>query len=251
MREVLTRMMRLPAGALSLVLWLTGTLSFFVGGLSLLVASVFVSPRHLSFLTRSVCWVALFFSGHPTVFRNAPPSAKGGPYVYVFNHSSMLDGFIVMTAIPEYTVGIGKIEQFDIPFWNWIVARWGVVGIDRSDSASAIQRLGKVVERVQEGFSVLISPEGTRSHTGELLPFKKGAFHLAMEGKAPLCPIRIEGAFEAKRHGSWMMRPSVIRIEYRPLVFPEGEEVKTVDELLEETRSRFSKEGKGISVDCL
>jgi len=243
MREFFTSVLRLPAGGLSVVLWLVGGIAFFLGGLTLLVTSLFISPRHLSFLTRSVCWVALFLSGHPTVFRNAPPSIKNGPYVYVFNHSSMLDGFIVMTAIPEYTVGIGKIEQFSIPFWNWIVARWGVVGIDRSDSASAIQSLGKVVERVQKGFSVLISPEGTRSHTGELGPFKKGAFHLAMGGNAPICPIRVEGAFEGKRHGSWMMRPSVIRIEYLPLVFPEGEGGKTVDELLEETRSRFSKVG--------
>ena len=238
---VLTSVKMVLAWMGSVLFWAMGGVSFVWGGLVLLVTSLVISPRHLPLLTRGVCWVALLFSGHPTVFKNPSPNPRKGPYIYVFNHASMLDGFIVMTAIPEYTVGIGKIEQFSIPFWKWIVARWGVVGIDRSNSAHAIARLGDVVERVKKGDSVLISPEGTRSASGQLGPFKKGAFHLALEGKAPICPIRIRGAYEGKRPGSWLMSPTVVQIEYLPLVIPD--EGGSVDELLEQTRSRFLESG--------
>ena len=97
----------------------------------------------------------------------------------MFNHTSLLDTFIVVALIPEFTGAIGKKEQFKIPIWGAVLRRWGVVGIERDNVAEAVRSLGAVEEAVKSGVSLLIAPEGTRSPDGTLGVFKKGPFHVA------------------------------------------------------------------------
>ena len=229
--------MKFLEGLLSVHWWVFGVLAFIVGGGVMLVLSLVMSPARLQPFTRFVCWSVMTCSGHPVRTLNAPPPPEEGPYVYVFNHTSLLDAFTLMVAFREWPAVVGKIEQFSVPFWGWILRRWNVVGIDRSNREGSIQRFSALQQALENGQSALIAPEGTRSKTGVMGPFKKGPFHLSLATGSPVCPIRIRGAFEAKNTGSWRLRPGFISVEFLPLVHVE--EGMSVDDLLREARRRY------------
>jgi 1-acyl-sn-glycerol-3-phosphate acyltransferase len=147
------------------------------------------------------------------------PDLRAGPYIYIFNHTSMLDPMITVAAIPEHIGAIGKAEQFSMPLWGTLIRRWGAVPIQRSDLPNAIQSLDQVEAAIAGGLSLLISPEGTRSPDGSLLPFKKGPFHLAANTGVPMVPMAITGAFAAKQRGSWILRPATLTVQVGPPIW--------------------------------
>lgn len=136
------------------------------------------------------------------------------PCVYVANHQSMYDVPILAELYPEETVVIGKRELRRIPFFGWLYAVTGNILIDRRDNPSAVGRLREAEEAIiQRGVSVWIFPEGTRAtEPGRLLPFKKGAFYMAVAAGAPLVPIVVEPLapfFDAERRH---IRPGTVRV---------------------------------------
>jgi len=162
-----------------------------------------------------------------------------GPYIYMFNHTSILDTFVVMAILPEFTSAIGKKEQFRIPIWGTILRRWGTLPIDRHALTAAIENLDRVGESFARGRSVLIAPEGTRSHDGRLGPFKKGPFHIASRYQARLVPIAIVGAFRAKHKGSWILRPGVIQARIGLPLESHSLLASSVESLRDESRRQF------------
>ncbi|MBY0470960.1 1-acyl-sn-glycerol-3-phosphate acyltransferase [bacterium] len=113
------------------------------------------------------------------------------PCVYVANHQSGLDIATLGRFFPERTVIIGKKEILYIPVFGWLFAAGGNVLLDRQNHRKAVGGLSKAVAAVKEkGFSVWVFPEGTRNLTGRgMLPFKKGAFHLAVQAGVPILPL--------------------------------------------------------------
>ena len=231
--------MKLLGGLLSIHWWVLGITAFICGGTVMLLMSLLLSPSRLQPLTYAVCWLIMTSSGHPVRVKNKGPDKDEGPYVYVFNHTSLLDAFTLMVAIREWPAVVGKIEQFSVPFWGWLLRRWNVVGIDRSDRESSIKRFASLQQSLERGQSALVAPEGTRGKDGQLGPFKKGPFHLAMDTGSPVCPVLIRGAFEAKNPGSFALRPGVITVEFLPIV--SVDESQSVDELRDATRARYDQ----------
>ena len=131
-----------------------------------------------------------------------------------------------------------KQEQFSVPLWGWLLRRWGVVPLDRAKLKSAIRSLGKVEESVRAGRSLLISPEGTRSPDGRLLPFKKGPFHVASGTGAPLVPILIDGAHRSKPRSGWHLYPGTIRVRVESILPSAG---TSPDELRTRAESMFRR----------
>lgn len=215
--------------------------SLALGGVLCLGVSLVVPPRRLSRFSRGICRLILLSSGQVLRVRGSFPPLCEGPYIYVFNHTSLLDTFVVMAVIPEFTAAVGKKEQFSIPLWNWILQRWGVVGIDRSVPAEAIAGLARVEESLLQGTSLLISPEGTRSSDGSLGTFKKGPFHLALNTGSTLMPMIIRGAFDAKRKGSWLIRPGFIDVEVLDPLPSSQWRGATVDALRRELQELFQQ----------
>ncbi len=115
------------------------------------------------------------------------------PCVFIGNHQSALDVVIYGALCPPNTVAIGKKEISWIPLFGWLFKLSGGILIDRKNKMRAISQIDDAVRAVRERqVSVGILPEGTRNRSGKgLLPFKKGAFHLATEAKVPLVPIII------------------------------------------------------------
>ncbi|HET7322628.1 MAG TPA: lysophospholipid acyltransferase family protein [Longimicrobiaceae bacterium] len=113
------------------------------------------------------------------------------PCIYIANHQSAYDVPVLCELYPANTVVIGKKELRRIPLFGWLYGVTGNVFIDRKDNPSAVGRLQEAEAAIRErGVSVWIFPEGTRAPTpGKLLPFKKGAFYMAIATGAPLVPV--------------------------------------------------------------
>jgi len=118
-----------------------------------------------------------------------------------FTHASTMDAFILAASTPVVTYTLSKKELFLIPFFGWLLSAFGGVAIDRSNRKQATDALNSAVETGRQtskkhGTAVCISPEGTRSKSGQLLAFKKGPFYLWEEIAGPVVPFIIFGAYD-------------------------------------------------------
>lgn len=225
----------------SLCLWVSSLSVFLCVGLLYVLLSFAFKPATLQPVARLGCRGLLLFAGQRLVIEGSFPPLGEGPYIYMYNHSSLLDTYVLMGSLPEYTAAVGKKAQFEMPLWGWVLKRWGAVPIDRSDLDSAINSLGLVEKAMTEGRSLLIAPEGTRSADGRLAPFKKGPFHIAMNTKAPIIPMAIDGAYKSKHKGSWVLRPGVITLRIGPPLVMTSMDGVTLDGLRAETRLRLEE----------
>ena len=154
------------SGLISVVLWLRHCcVSSFLGSLYIGLSLV-VSPSRLQPMGKWACGVFLWAAGQKLTLKGDFPALEDGPYLYLFNHASMLDTFIAIAVLPEFTGAIGKKEQFFHSIWGWVIRRWGAVPIERGNLGQAIQSLNKGESVLSGGRSLLIAPEGTRSPDG-------------------------------------------------------------------------------------
>lgn len=134
-----------------------------------------------------------------------------GAYVVVANHQSFLDIFLISN-IPHEMKWVAKKELFRIPWVGWAFSLVGDLSIDRGDAASAVKLMGKARRYLERGMSVMIFPEGTRSKDGKLLPFKAGAFKLAVDAGVPVLPIAVSGSAQGMPKGSPWVRPARLTV---------------------------------------
>jgi 1-acyl-sn-glycerol-3-phosphate acyltransferase len=116
-----------------------------------------------------------------------------GPYLVMSNHQSHYDVPVLFRVIGSNLRMVTKKELFRLPIFGRALAVGGFISIDRSDRQSAIESLNVAKGLLASGTHVWISPEGTRSKTGELLPFKKGGFYLAMDAGLQILPVTLVG----------------------------------------------------------
>jgi 1-acyl-sn-glycerol-3-phosphate acyltransferase len=158
------------------------------------------------------------------------------PYVAVSNHESYADIFLI-SHLPWEMKWLAKAELFRIPVMGWMMRMAGDIPVHREARRSRIEALEGCRDRLRKNVSVMIFPEGTRSRTGELQPFKDGAFRLAIEAQVPVLPIVVAGTRDAMQKGSFLFRPA--RAEARALepVATEGLTLADVPALRERVRS--------------
>lgn len=162
------------------------------------------------------------------------------PAVFVFNHQSNVDLVILGRLLRRDITGVGKKEIRDMPIVGQIMEFAGVVLIDRKNSASAIEAMSPLVDAMRvEGKSVCLSPEGTRSLTHRLAPFKKGAFHLAMQAGVPMVPIVIHNSSDVLPKGEIIYRSGTVEIDVLPPVDTSKWSAQTIDEHVSDVRNMF------------
>ena len=134
-------------------------------------------------------------------------------YIFMCNHESALDILFGIACLPCNIIFLAKKELFRIPVFGWALLAAGSITIDRKNPESAKKSIDNAVRTFKEStFSTIIYPEGTRSDTGELLPFKKGGFILAIRSKLPLVPFTILGAGNILPKGSFMFNNGQIKV---------------------------------------
>lgn len=226
---------------ISIILWPIW-FTFFAFTIFLFFITFKLFPRDtFHYLIRPVCWIYCFLAGQWLVKENQPPDPKEQPYLYMFNHESMFDQFMIAAYIKHYLTAVGAIEQFRYPLWGTLIRQYGVIPIIRKNLKKAINSLTKAEEALKSGTSFLISPEGTRSLTGELSSFKKGPFHLAKNTGTTIIPVAVIGAFYAKRKNDWRLSPGKLITRFGEPIKKEEFEHLTVEETSDMVRERIKQ----------
>lgn len=208
---------------------ITAFISFFV------VVSYRLFPRGEYTTHRvSVLWaqIMLRLSSVKVTVEGRENILKGRPQVFMANHQSGFDILIVLANIETYFAWIAKKELFAIPVFGRALARTGSIPIDRKNFIRAMRSIDDAARRIREGKSVMTFPEGTRSMDGQIHPFKKGVFHLALKAGVPIVPVTIVGSGEIMPKKSLRVHPGHVTLVIdKPIdVSPYTEE--TLDDLL-------------------
>jgi putative phosphoserine phosphatase/1-acylglycerol-3-phosphate O-acyltransferase len=161
------------------------------------------------------------------------------PCVFVFNHQSKLDTIVVAKLLRSDFTGVAKKEAANVPGFGQFFRLAGVAFIDRSNPAKAREALTPAVEKLRDGLSLVLAPEGTRSATPRLGPFKKGAFHIAMQAQVPMVPIVLRNVGELMWRGSQVLRPGTIEVCVLPPVDTSDWRRETIVDHVAEVRGMF------------
>ncbi|WP_409330882.1 HAD-IB family hydrolase [Trujillonella humicola] len=161
------------------------------------------------------------------------------PAVFIFNHVNNFDAFIVAKVLRGGVSGVGKKELGKSPLSAFLAWALDAALIDRSDSASAVEALRPVTERLARGISVSMSPEGTRSESGEIGEFKKGAFRMAMQAGVPVVPVVLRNADVLGSRNSATLRAGTVDIAVLPPVPTADWTLEDLPERIEEIRRSF------------
>lgn len=129
------------------------------------------------------------------------------PYVVIANHESYADVFLI-SCFPWEMKWLSKDTMFKIPCMGWMMQMAGDIRLVRGDRDSTLNAIAQCRDRLARKVSVMIFPEGTRSKTAEMLPFKDGAFRLAIESAAPILPIAVAGTRNAMAKGTFRFLPA-------------------------------------------
>lgn len=134
------------------------------------------------------------------------------PYIFVANHQSQFDIFVLDGFLDIDFRWLAKKELFRLPFFGWAMLLAGSIPVDRSHGRKALKSLDEAANRIAAGASVVIFPEGTRSPDGQLQPFKAGAMQLAIKSGVELVPMAISGTYEVLPKGKILARPGKVVI---------------------------------------
>src|SRR6266516_637450 len=161
------------------------------------------------------------------------------PAVFIFNHQSQLDVLILAKLLRGGFTGVAKKELAHSPGFGLMFRLADVAFVDRHDTAQARKALEPAVQKLRDGISLVIAPEGTRSATPALGPFKKGAFHVAMQAEAPIVPIVIRNSGELMWRGAATIHSGTVQIAVLPPVPTTGWVPEDIDKHVDEVRGQY------------
>lgn len=136
----------------------------------------------------------------------------GQPYIFAANHQSQIDIPALQGYFDTGFKWLAKKELFRVPVWGTAMRKAGYIPVDRSHGRPALKSLEEAAQRIAEGTSVIIFPEGTRSIDGQLQPFKAGGMVLAIKAGVPLVPVGITGTHAILPKGRLLVRPGKVTI---------------------------------------
>jgi 1-acyl-sn-glycerol-3-phosphate acyltransferase len=161
------------------------------------------------------------------------------PYVFVANHQSNADPFLV-AMVPWEMKWLSKKSIFDIPLLGWMMRVAGDVEIDRGNKESARRAMAQMRERLDRKLSVIIFPQGTRSPDGTVGEFREGAFRLAIEAGVDVVPLAIAGTVESLPKGSIAFNETSATVTVLPPLSTKGLALEDAPALAEKVRAQIA-----------
>ncbi len=159
-------------------------------------------------------------------------------YIFTPNHQSFIEVPVFIAYLGRNPAYLAKKEVFKYPIFGYGIGLMGVVPVDRSNSSAAVESARQATEKLRHGKSFVVYPEGTRSPDGRLLPFKKGAFMMAIDAGVPVVPVTISGATRIMPKAQVRVYPSTVRITVHDPISTEGYSKDNVAELMERVRAK-------------
>lgn len=158
-------------------------------------------------------------------------------YVYMANHSSNFDIPVLLGFLPVQFRWLAKAELFKIPGFGRAMQGAGYVKIDRFNQESAFESINEAAQKMKNGVSVMIFPEGTRSIDGRIKSFKKGGFVMAIDSGVPIVPVIIRGTWSIMDKSSLRIKHGEVEMEIAKPIDTTGYSRETKEELMEAVRS--------------
>ena len=206
----------------------------------LIWAAITHNPAALYVAATAIIRLALAIVGIKLRVHGAEHIQTNRAAVYAFNHSSNVEPPVAFMALrrlfPRLRV-MYKAELRKLPVLVWVFDAAGFVPVERQNRDQSLPAVDKAVDALRSGASFLIFPEGTRSRTGELLPFKKGGVVMALKAQVPIVPCVIEGTRHAMRKGSPVVHPVTVDVTICPPVETTGCMLSDRDNLIEAVRA--------------
>src|SRR5881397_1807210 len=177
-------------------------------------------------------------AGTPVRVEGLERIPRDRPVVYASNHSSMFDIWALAATLPGSVRFVAKQELFKIPLLGGAMRAVGHIPIDRAARKKAFEAYDEAAHTIREGTSsIVVFPEGTRSRTGELLPFKNAPFGLAIAAQVPIVPVYVHHTFEILPKGAWRLRPRPIRLVVGQTIPTAGRRPEDREQLRDEVRA--------------
>ncbi|MFI4938319.1 MAG: 1-acylglycerol-3-phosphate O-acyltransferase [Candidatus Berkiellales bacterium] len=207
------------------------------------LSAVFLLPYRWSSqcihqLAKGILWV----SGCRLKVKNKEKIPLTKPLVYVSNHASYLDSFVLLAILPPPVQFVAKKELLKVPILSSIIKKLKMITIDRVDFSSNIADTELITNRLKEGNGIAIFPEGTFTAGAGLRPFKLGAFKIAAEGQCPILPVAIKGTRSILRDDHFILQPGPIEVTIGELIMPLANDWQEVTRLHREARAQIAKD---------
>jgi len=219
----------------SAFLWIVSILHFFPVCTFLVILGMFIDPRKNDRPQRWFFRNVLRLAGVRFHVRYAPGFDPVRTSIFVCNHVNIFDAFVIYSAIPQFVRGLELETHFKIPAYGWMMKRFGNIPVpkDTNNPAAFRRLLRRAKQALDDGISLIIFAEGTRTRTGHVGPFQRGAFVLAQYTGYPIVPMSIVGSYEFHRTGSWMLYPSTITVYIHDTIETRGMRKADIDALME------------------
>jgi 1-acyl-sn-glycerol-3-phosphate acyltransferase len=185
--------------------------------------------------------LGLWLSGIRIDIRHPENVLRDRAAVYAVNHTSNVEPPIIFGALsglfPRMRI-LYKAELRKLPILVRAFDLAGFIPLERGNRDQSLPAIERAAEALRAGHPFLVFPEGTRSRTGELLPFKKGGFIMALKAQAPVVPVAIQGARDAMKRGSLIIRPVRVTVSFGAPIETAGLTMEDRDALI--ARARFA-----------
>jgi 1-acyl-sn-glycerol-3-phosphate acyltransferase len=207
----------------SLFRWALAGAFFFSVCPVLILLGVFVDPRKndrpQQWLSRTVVRLA----GARVEVRRSPGFDPKRVCFFVSNHVNLFDPFVLYTVVPQFIRGLELESHFRIPVYGWLMKRFGNVPVPEVNGPANLKRMWRLTRAALDGgVSLVVFPEGGRTITGRVGPFRDGVFRMAQDFGTPITPVSIVRSFAFNRKTSWMLRPSTVVVCIHETIATEG-----------------------------
>ena len=219
-----------------ILLWVG--LSTIFWGLTAIITSFFTrtgNPVHI--VARMWARGILFVSRIKVTVNGLANIDPAQSYVYMSNHQSNFDIPVLLACLPVQFRWLAKAELFKIPIFGRAMRGAGYVKIDRFNQEAAFESLSEAAEKMKNGVSVMIFPEGTRSRDGNIRPFKKGGFVMAMDAGVPIVPIVLKGTWTIMDKSSLRINTGQVSLNIEPPIATTGYTRENKDDLIKSVRA--------------
>jgi 1-acyl-sn-glycerol-3-phosphate acyltransferase len=223
----------------SIYLWIVGFIYFILFlKFALFVSLFFPAHRYDPWLKKTlryffkILWVRVDVEGIENIKMNKT-------YLYMANHVSLFDIPLLGGFIPGFVRGVEARRQHQWFLYGWVMGRLGNIPIDRGNIHQSIKTMRQTISLINSGVSMIILPEGHRTLDGNLRPFKKLPFYLAKQVECEVVPIGLSGLFYFKRKGSWIIRPTTLKIKFGDPISKEEIHMTSVIDLRDKVRAKI------------